>query len=232
MRAESDLVVLDHVSRSFDARRIIALDDVTLAVAPAELIAVSGPSGSGKSTLVNLMSGVDLPTAGAVSFAGLTSPSGLQWARLRSSRIGLVFQDFNLLPTLTAVENVEIAMFGRRAGAARRARAMDCLTQVGVAECARRLPPELSGGERRRVGLARALANEPVLLLADEPTSNLDSGSGRLVMDLLLDLHGRAGITTVIVTHDESVMARCRRRVAMRDGRVEQDTRSAEMVPA
>jgi ABC-type lipoprotein export system ATPase subunit len=231
--AARPLVVLDHVSRSFDAGRIVALDDVSFAVDQGALIAVYGPSGSGKSTLINMMAGIDLPSAGTVAFDGKINAAPRQWAELRAQRIGVVFQDFNLLPTLTAAENIEIAMFGRTPGAAaRRDRAMERLALVGVADCARRLPQELSGGERRRVSIARGLANDPALLLADEPTSNIDTANGQAVMDLLLHLHRQRGMAMVIVTHDERVIARCPRRVQMRDGRIADQICAGEDAPA
>jgi putative ABC transport system ATP-binding protein len=219
------LVVLDHVSRSFDQAQIIGLKDVTFAVAAGELIAICGQSGSGKSTLLNMMSGIDAPTTGTVTFTGERNPTMRRWADHRRGPIGILFQDFNLLPTLTAVENVEVAMFGGAASPTdRRKKAMELLDRVGVVDCASRFPPQMSGGERRRVSIARGLVNDSVLLLADEPTSNLDTATGKVVMDLLLALHARGGIAMVIVTHDHEVMARCPRRVLMRDGRIVEDT--------
>ena len=217
-------LMLDRVGRSFDEGRIVGVADVSLSILPGELVAIHGPSGCGKSTLLNLMSGMDPPTEGTVAFEGHTSPSARAWTRLRASRIGLVFQDFNLLPTMTARENVELAMFGRLNSApARRREAMARLAQVGVEAVADRRPPQLSGGERRRVAIARSLANDPVLLLADEPTSNLDSATGAAVIDLLLRLHDEGDLTLVVVSHDLPLIERCRRRIMLRDGRIAAD---------
>ena len=219
------LVSLNRVSKSFDAGRIVALDDVSFDVWRGDLIAVRGQSGSGKSTLLNMIGGIDVPSTGTVTIAGEIKPSARRWAELRSALIGVVFQDFNLLPTLTAVENVEIAMFGRvHRGSARRERAIALLERVGVAYCARRLPQELSGGERRRVSIARGLANDPQMLLADEPTSNLDTATGRTVIDLLLHLYEVGSMALAVVTHDEALMARCPRCVFMQDGRIVRET--------
>lgn len=224
--AATPLVALEAASRSFDGGRIKALDRVTLVFAPGELAAITGPSGCGKSTLLNLLAGIDHPTSGHVCFEGIRDPSPARWTAFRADRIGMVFQDFNLLPTLTAVENVELALFGTEGGAAaRRHKAMECLARVGIAHCAGRLPTECSGGERRRVGIARALVHAPALLLADEPTSNLDSATGRAVAGMLLRLHQAGGLALLIVTHDESLMSRCPRRIRLLDGAVLEDRR-------
>lgn len=227
------ILALDHVSRSFDDGRITGVDDVTLEVRRSEIAAVFGPSGSGKSTLLNLMSGLDVPTRGTVAYDGQVAPSAAAWTRLRGARIGLVFQDFNLLPTLTASENIEVAIFGRVSPAAeRRRRAAARLAEVGLAHCAGRLPRELSGGERRRVGIARALVNDPELLLADEPTGNLDSVSGAAVAALLLALPTARRMSLVMVTHDASLIAQCPRRIHLVDGRVVEDTRAEGAITA
>jgi putative ABC transport system ATP-binding protein len=223
-QAHPPLLALDHVGRVFDGGRIVGQKDTTLSIARGELVAIHGPSGSGKSTLLNLMSGIDRPTSGHIAFDGLADPSPAAWARLRASRIGVICQDFHLLPALTAVENVEIAAFGQiRDAKVRREAAMARLAEAGVGHCIGQRPPQLSGGERRRVGVARALINGPELLLADEPTSNLDSVTGAAVMDLLLELHARRGVTLVIVTHDPTVLARCPRRIRMQDALVAED---------
>jgi ABC-type lipoprotein export system ATPase subunit len=219
------ILTLDRVGRTFDGGSIVALKDASLAIGDDELVAIHGPSGSGKSTLINLLAGLDRPTSGLVSFAGRPSPTPGEWARLRATRLGIVFQDFNLLPTLTAAENVELAMFGHGLNAAeRRRRASARLAEAGVAHCAGRLAFQLSGGERQRVGVARSLANDPELLLADEPTSNLDSVSGAAVTDLLLETRRSRRMSLVIVTHDAALIARCPRRVRLADGEIVEDT--------
>lgn len=227
------ILALDRVSRAFDDGRIIGVEDVTLELRRREVAAVFGPSGSGKSTLLSLMSGLDVPTHGTVAYDGQVAPSAAHWTRLRGARIGIVFQDFNLLPTLTASENIEVAIFGRVSPAAeRRRRAAARLADVGLAHCVNRLPRELSGGERRRLGIARALVNDPELLLADEPTSNLDSASGAAVANLLLALPETRRMSLVIVTHDSSLIARCPRRIHLVDGRVVEDVRTEGAIAA
>ena len=227
------LVRLEQASRSFDDGRIVALQAVDLAVGHSELVAVHGPSGSGKSTLFNLMAGLDRPSTGTVSFDGRSTPTRAEWAGLRRQRIGLVFQEFNLLPTLTAVENIEVAMFGMvRRATERRRRALDQLAAMGMADCANRLPQQLAGGERRRVGVARALVNSPALLLADEPTANLDSANGAMVAQLLLELHRDHGMALVIITHDPWLIAQCPRRIRLLDGRATEDAALTAMAVA
>ena len=227
------LVRLEQAGRSFDGARIVALRAVDVAIGRGDLVAVYGPSGSGKSTLFNLMAGLDRPNTGTVAFDGRRMPTPTEWANLRRRRIGLVFQDFNLLPTLTAVENIEVAMFGEVRGAAeRRRRALDHLAAMGIAHCANRRPQLLAGGERRRVSVARALVNNPDLLLADEPTANLDSATGAMVAELLLELHRSTGMALVIITHDPDLIAQCPRRLRMLDGRATEDVASAAMVIA
>jgi putative ABC transport system ATP-binding protein len=226
---ETPLLDLESVSRTFDGGRIVGQAQTTLRVRRGELIAISGPSGSGKSTLLNLFCGIDLPTSGRVVFDGQAAPSPAAWARLRARRIGVISQDFNLLPALTAVENVEAAMFGRlRHASERRREALRRLDEVGIAHRANQRPPTLSGGERRRVAIARSLANDPDLILADEPTSNLDSATGAEVLALLLDLQRQRGMTLIIVTHDASVIARCPRRIRMLDARIVADDAGGE----
>ena len=225
MEQGDSILVIDRVRREFDGGTIVALDDVSLTIGRRELVAIHGPNGSGKSTLLNVMAGLDLPTGGTVAFDGRARSPG-EWTRLRAGAIGIVFQDFNLLPTLTASENVQVAMFGAVASPAERwRRSAAVLEEVGIGHCAERLPPQLSGGERQRVSIARSLANGPELLLADEPTSNLDSRAGAAVTDLLLDLQTARGLALVIVSHDEKVRERCPRSIGMIDGKVVEDAR-------
>jgi predicted ABC-type transport system involved in lysophospholipase L1 biosynthesis ATPase subunit len=215
------LITLERVSRDFDGGRVVALRDVNLGIAEGDSVAIVGASGSGKTTLIMLMCGITLPSAGVIRWRGMPVRSSKAWTRLRRTEIGVVFQDFNLFPTLTALENVEVAMLGTVAGRAeRRRRANVMLDAVGLGERGAHLPHELSGGERQRVALARSLVNEPSLILADEPTGNLDSRSGIAVMDLLFDLQRSRGATLVLVTHDASHARRCRRQIQIRDGQL------------
>jgi putative ABC transport system ATP-binding protein len=218
------VVALERVSRAYDGGRIVALRDVTLAVEPGEFIAVVGPSGSGKSTLLHLLCGLDRPSAGRVVFRGAEPATPAEWTKIRARHIGFVFQAFHLLPTLTALENVEIPMFGVVAdGAARRRRAQDLLHRVGLAARLGHRPAELSGGERQRVAIARSLANSPLLIGADEPTGNLDSRASAEVLDLLDEIHRQDGAGLVVATHNHEVAARARRLIELRDGRIVSD---------
>ncbi|MFD2081452.1 putative ABC transport system ATP-binding protein [Actinopolymorpha cephalotaxi] len=206
---------------------VTALSGVDLEVAQGETVAVMGPSGCGKSTLLQLMGGLQRPSGGEVWVAGrpLTGMSERKLARLRRDAIGFVFQSFHLMDELTAVENVELpALLAGRSSARARSRAQALLEQVGLAEQAGRLPADLSGGERQRVAVARALSNEPLAVLADEPTGNLDSASTADVLRLL-DALRSDGQTQVIVTHDARVAAAADRLISMRDGVFVEETR-------
>jgi putative ABC transport system ATP-binding protein len=200
-----------------------ALDGVDLAVEPGEFVAIMGPSGCGKSTLLNLLAGFDRPSAGEVWLAGqrIDGLSEAKLARLRRRHIGFVFQFFNLLASLSAEENVLLpALIARRADAAIRRRAGELLGLVGLADRASHTPAELSGGQQQRVSIARALLLEPELMLADEPTGNLDTRSGRDVLRVLRELSRAEGRTILMVTHDPSAAAVADRVVFLRDGRV------------
>jgi ABC-type lipoprotein export system ATPase subunit len=213
--------VVKHFRRG--PEHVVALDGVDLAVGEGEAVALVGPSGSGKSTLLHLAGGLDVPDAGTVRLDGrdLSGLSVAERARLRRRDVGFVFQFFHLLPSLTVAENVELPLLldgrrGRAAGAA----AASVLERVGVAHRAAHLPGELSGGEMQRAAIARALVCGPRLVLADEPTGNLDSATGRAVLDLLSSLVREAGTTLVMVTHDEAAAERTGRVVRLLDGRL------------
>jgi putative ABC transport system ATP-binding protein len=210
-------------------RTLTILDHVDLRIEAREFVAILGPSGSGKSTLLALMAGLDRPTEGEVLLDGrpIQHLSEDALARLRRRNVGFVFQSFQLLPNLTARENVllPLELLGR-VDAGERADAL--LAAVGLEERGHHYPSQLSGGEQQRVALARAFAPDPPLLLADEPTGNLDTATGARVLDLLGELRAAAGTTLVLVTHDPAVAARADRRVHLRDGRVERE----EVVPA
>ena len=204
-----------------------AVDEVDLDVAPGESVAVVGPSGCGKSTLLYLLGGLERPTAGTLWLEGeqLDRMPEARLARLRRHAVGFVFQAFHLVEELTAAENVELpALLAGESPSAARYRAAKLLEQIGLCDRARHLPSELSGGQRQRVGIARALANEPTLVLADEPTGNLDSAATTEVLRLFEQLHVN-GQTLVVVTHDERIAATADRLISMRDGAFVDETR-------
>lgn len=218
------LLELKDVRREFDGGRIQALQGVSLTIEAGETVAILGPSGSGKSTLLNLVSGLDQPSSGDVRFGGKKIEGRNAWADMRATRIGIIFQNFCLVPTLSAEENVELAMMTNRGGAIqRRKRAMALLQNVGVAARAKLRPSELSGGERQRVAIARALCNQPDILIADEPTGSLDRKGSVAIMEMLRDLHDRTGAALLVVTHDPSVASYCDRHVEIVDGRIVRD---------
>jgi putative ABC transport system ATP-binding protein len=225
------MIELDQVTKQFDGkRRVVALDHVTLSIDAGEMVSIIGPSGSGKSTLLNLIGGLDRPTSGTVSVDGATlgGLSDDELAKVRRDKIGFIFQFFNLLPTLTCLENVGLPLHLR--GWPRRKveeRARELLTMVQLGHRLSHMPDELSGGERQRVAIARALSVYPPVLLADEPTGNLDSRTGEEILRLVRDLHARLGATVIIVTHDMKVAESCTRTIALRDGLVVEDRRGA-----
>jgi len=215
------LLKADRISKLYPDGQVHALVDVSLDIRHGEYVAVMGPSGSGKSTLLNILGALDRPTEGEVYFEGQSLGSLGSLDVFRSQKLGFVFQSFHLLPVLTAVENVQIPMFETRLSAARRAeKARRLLDLVGMSHRARHLPRHLSVGERQRVAIARALANDPLLLLADEPTGNLDSVTAVGVFELFARLHGDHGMTIVLVTHDLDLANRTERVVRMQDGRI------------
>lgn len=204
-----------------------ALDGVDLTIARGEYLSIEGPSGSGKTSLLNLIGLLDVPSEGRVLWQGapVDGLSERERTRLRRTGIGFIFQRFYLLPTLTAMENVELPLQARGvASAERRLRARTLLAQVGLGDREGSFPHQLSGGEEQRVAIARALANSPQLLLADEPTGELDSTRAQQVLDLLEDAHRRSGAAVVVVTHNPAVAARASRHLEMRDGRVVSDS--------
>ncbi|MEZ4730951.1 MAG: ABC transporter ATP-binding protein [Caldilineaceae bacterium] len=206
-----------------------ALDDVTLTIHAGEFVAIMGPSGCGKSTLLNMLGALDQPTTGEVWVAGENLARLKNVDKFRAQTIGFIFQLHNLLPTLTALENVEVPMIGQVSNAKERiTRAKHLLTLVGLGERANHLPSQLSGGQRQRVAIARSLANQPKLLLADEPTGALDSQSGAEIMALLAELNQTQGTTIAVVTHDRLVAQSTQRILRMKDGRVVDDHRISD----
>jgi len=230
VRVERESMIrLADVSRDYgDGKVVHALHHVDLSIERGERVAVMGPSGSGKSTLLNLICGLDEPTSGSVVFEGvdLARLGDDERTRLRREKIGMIFQTFNLLPTLTAAENVSLPL--RLQGASRREaerRALAMLGRVGLADRTAHRPDQLSGGERQRIAIARALIFEPPLLLADEPTGNLDSATGEEILSLLDHLHREFNATILLVTHNQEAAAHCDRILFLRDGGVVREER-------
>ncbi len=218
------MIQLENVSREYgDGKVVYALDHVNLRIERGERVAVMGPSGSGKSTLLNLICGLDEPSSGAVVIDGvnIAQLDDDRRTRLRREKIGMIFQTFNLLPTLTATENVSLPL--RLNGVSRKdaeQRANTMLERVGLSGRVRHRPDEMSGGERQRIAIARALIFKPPVLLADEPTGNLDSTTGQEILNLLDALHGEFNMTILMVTHNEEAALHCDRVIRLRDGKI------------
>jgi putative ABC transport system ATP-binding protein len=223
------MISLSGVSKHFEGkRRVVALEGIDLEIERGEMVSIVGPSGSGKSTLLNLIGGLDRPSAGEIRIDGnpIASLSDDDLTRLRRDKIGFIFQFFNLLPSLTSVENVALPLHLKGMGRAEiEKRARDLLELVQLGARLEHLPEELSGGERQRVAIARALALYPPVLLADEPTGNLDSRTGAEILALIRDLHERLNATILIVTHDAGVAESCPRTVTLRDAHIVEDVR-------
>ena len=226
----NEIICLDDVCKEFDgARKVTALDGITLRIARGEMVSIVGPSGSGKSTLLNLIGTLTPPSSGSIQIDGqpIDSAGDAALTRLRRDKIGFVFQFFNLLLSLNCLQNVGLPMYLRGCSAREaNSRARELLDLVGLGHRLNHLPDELSGGERQRVAIARALAYNPPILLADEPTGNLDSITGEGILALICDLHHRFGSTVVLVTHDESVARVASRRITLRDACIVEDERT------
>lgn len=200
-----------------------ALRGVDLDIMPGEFTAMAGPSGSGKSTLLNIVGGLDRPSGGGVEVDGrcLQDLSSSELARMRRERLGFIFQNYNLVPVLTALENAEyVLMLNGAPASARRERVMEVLAQVGLSGLENRFPRQLSGGQQQRVAIARAIATKPALVLADEPTANVDTATGQALLDLMEELNREQGVTFLFSTHDLNVMKRARRLLTLTDGRL------------
>jgi putative ABC transport system ATP-binding protein len=229
------MIELDQVVKRFERQsQITALDSVSVTIGRGEMVSIVGPSGSGKSTLLNLIGALDRATSGDVRVDGesLAALSDDALTRVRRDKIGFIFQFFNLLPTLTCQENVGLPLHLRGWPRKRVAdRARELLALVGLSDRLTHLPEELSGGQRQRVAIARALSVYPPILLADEPTGNLDTHTGEAILRLIRDLHSRLGSTIIVVTHDMNVAQSCERTIALRDGRIVEDSSRATSSP-
>ena len=215
------------LEKKFDDGRVQALRGVTFSVVQGEFVTITGPSGCGKTTLLQMLGALDRPTAGTLLYRGNSIPDLRDPSIYRALEIGFIFQAFHLLPTFTALENVQIPMFESDLSISeRRNRAITLLQSVGLGHRLSHFPAKLSGGERQRVAIARSLANGPSVLLADEPTGNLDSENARLILDLIVRVHREQSMTLVLVTHDMSIAQRASRRIEMKDGRIVSDRES------
>lgn len=225
------MIEVNRLSKTYQLGKVEvhAMTDVTFRISAGEFVAVMGPSGSGKSTLMNLLGCLDLPSSGSYFLENfdIRTLSPNQLAGVRNKRIGFVFQNFNLLPRASALENVELPLlYGRIPNSQKIAKS--ALERVGLAERAMHRPNELSGGERQRVAIARAIVNNPAIILADEPTGNLDTRTGEEIMNIFSSLNDE-GTTLIVVTHERAVASKARRIIQMRDGRIHQDIPSTEL---
>jgi putative ABC transport system ATP-binding protein len=218
----SPLLEVRNLCKSYDEGRIEALRGVDLSITAGEYLAISGPSGSGKSTLLQLLGGLDTATSGEVLFQNAALGTAVNLDNYRARQVGFIFQAFYLLPTLTAIENVQVPMLALEIMPANRAqRAESLLRELGLEHRLNQYPNELSAGERQRVALARALANAPSILLADEPTGNLDSVNSARIMEILTGIQKQRGMTLIIITHENEIARAAPRHVRIRDGRIE-----------
>ena len=219
------ILSVDQVSKVYQSgsRKLTVLDRVNFQVAPGESIAIVGPSGSGKTTLLGLCAGLDKATTGSISLNGhrMENLSEDERAALRNQHVGFIFQNFQLLPTLTALENVMVPLELKKRKDAK-AKAIDLLTQVGLGDRAAHYPSQLSGGEQQRVSIARAFANEPKILFADEPTGNLDTETGEMIEDLIFNLNKALGTTLILVTHDIGLAGRTNRIIQIKGGKIQE----------
>ncbi len=217
----SPVLEVTNLRKNYDEGRIEALRGIDLSIESGEFVAITGHSGSGKSTLLHLLGGLDTPTSGEILFNGSPLGSSISLDAYRCNHVGFIFQSFYLLPTLNAMENVQAPMLATRDSSADRAqRAEALLREVGLEHRMRQQPGELSGGERQRVAIARALANGPSILLADEPTGNLDSTNSARIMDLIMGIREARGMTLIVITHEEDIANSAPRQVRVHDGRI------------
>lgn len=217
------MVQIIDLTKAFEGGRLVALDQVNLTIEEGEFISIMGPSGSGKTTLLNMIGALDTPTQGKVLIDGIDLQMVKDLAQFRARKVGFIFQLHNLIPTLNALENVQVPMCElKMTSRERRQKALELLESVGLKERINQVPPKLSGGERQRVAIARALANNPRMVLADEPTGNLDSQTGAQIIRLMRQLNQSYGITVIIITHDPNVAGATDRVIQIIDGRVKE----------
>jgi len=216
-----NIVEIRNLRKGFDKGKITALNGIDLKIKKGEFVSIIGPSGSGKSTLLNMIGALDRPDEGTVMVAGYDLQGKSDLSQFRSREIGFIFQLHNLIPNLTVVENVEIPMFeSGLSGRQMREKSLKLLDYMNISDKASRKPTELSGGERQRVAIARSLANDPSIILADEPTGSLDSKNGDMILNLLKDLHDKEQVTLIMVTHDLKVAALAERTIEVLDGKI------------
>jgi putative ABC transport system ATP-binding protein len=221
------MIRLAGIEKRYDAGQTTALSIDDLEIGDGENVAIVGRSGSGKTTLLNLMSGLDTPDRGEIWFGNRRVGTASEWTDIRAGRVGMVFQNFCLLADFNVCENIALGMMPREASPRRRSeRVAELVRRFELTHVAAKFPPVLSGGERQRVAIARAIANRPSLLLADEPTGSLDSATGAVIIDNLVELNVQDGCTLVVVTHDEAVAARASRRIVLKDGKIVSDTKA------
>ena len=215
------LLAVENLRKSYEGGAIQALDGVDLQIQAGEFVSISGPSGSGKSTLLQLLGGLDLPTSGKVLFKGAELGKAVDLDHYRMRNVGFIFQAFHLLPSLRAIENVQVPWLGSDSAVKGRGeKAEALLRELGLGHRLHQYPGQLSAGERQRVAIARSLANDPEILLADEPTGNLDSVNTAKIMDILTGIQAKRGMTLIVVTHEDSIAESAPRHIRMRDGRV------------
>ncbi|MEC4676800.1 MAG: ABC transporter ATP-binding protein [Nitrospirota bacterium] len=223
-----DVIRVENVTRVYgmDGVEVKAIRSLNLAIGKGEFTAIAGPSGSGKTTLLNIMSGLDIPTSGRVMLSGksISSMRGAELSDFRRDHIGFIFQSYNLIPVLSALENIEYVMLLQGIPPKeRRSRVASIMKEVGLEGMEKRKPGQLSGGQQQRVAIARAMVSNPDIILADEPTANLDSTTGAALLNMMRELNEKKGMTFVFSTHDGMIMERAKRLVMMKDGRVDRD---------
>jgi ABC-type lipoprotein export system ATPase subunit len=224
-QSSTPLLEVRNLRKSYDEGRIEALRGVDLSIAAGDFLAISGASGSGKSTLLQLLGGLDCPTSGQVLFNDAVLGSSIDLDTYRSHYVGFIFQAFHLMPTLRAIENVQVPMLAMSGNAGNRVKKAEALLrEMGLEDRMNQYPNQLSAGERQRVAIARALANDPAILLADEPTGNLDSVNSARIMEMLTGIQAKRGMTLIVVTHECEIATSARRHIRIRDGQIEQES--------